>query len=160
MNKNKDIRIQSVYRRERPAVTVYECKPRPAQQQFKQAANINCIMERFNKTGVLGSGRATNTTKPQYGDFSNSNMSMIDMQNRVLQAQASFQMLPAKIRKRFNGNPSEFYAFMENMDENRKEAEELGLIKKPKEQVKNVQADPQKMPDPEKTPVKKQEEKR
>jgi len=53
----------------------------------------------------------------------------MQVQNQLLQAQADFMDLPAKIRQRFNNNPAELIAFLQSPS-NVDEAVELGLMEK------------------------------
>nr|QJB18865.1 MAG: internal scaffolding protein [Microvirus sp.] len=91
------------------------------QQQFKEEADINTIVNRFLKTGVL----PTPTTFPQYVDFEG----VFDYQsamNLVRAADESFMRMDAKVRARFNNSPQEFLEFFAN-PENVDEAMRLGL---------------------------------
>jgi phage internal scaffolding protein len=49
--------------------------------------------------------------------------------NRVIAAQDEFEALPAQIRARFDNDPANLIEFLEN-ENNRPEAEELGLVEK------------------------------
>lgn len=104
-------------------------EPTMAQQQFKDEADINTIMERFGRTGEL----VAPVRVPEYGDFSQ----VVDYHsamNAVRSAQEGFMAMPANIRARFNNDPGRFVDFV--MDEgNRAEAIALGLIEKPAEPV-------------------------
>lgn len=91
------------------------------QQQFKEEADINTIVNRFLKTGVL----PTPTSFPQYVDFEG----VFDYQsamNLVRAADESFMRMDAKVRARFNNSPQEFLEFFAN-PENAQEAIRLGL---------------------------------
>jgi phage internal scaffolding protein len=91
------------------------------QQQFKEEADINTIVNRFLKTGVL----PTPNTFPQYVDFEG----VFDYQsamNLVRAADESFMRMDAKLRSRFNNSPQEFLEFFAN-PENAQEAIRLGL---------------------------------
>lgn len=91
------------------------------QQQFAEEADINTIVNRFLKTGVL----PTPTTFPQYVDFEG----VFDYQsamNLVRAADESFLRMDAKVRARFNNSPQEFLEFFAN-PENVQEAIRLGL---------------------------------
>jgi phage internal scaffolding protein len=91
------------------------------QQQFKEEADINTIVNRFLKTGVL----PTPTNFPQYVDFEG----VFDYQsamNLVRAADESFMRMDAKLRSRFNNSPQEFLEFFAN-PENSQEAIRLGL---------------------------------
>lgn len=91
------------------------------QQQFADEADINTIVNRFLKTGVL----PTPNTFPQYVDFEG----VFDYQsamNLVRAADESFLRMDAKVRARFNNSPQEFLEFFAN-PENTQEAIRLGL---------------------------------
>jgi phage internal scaffolding protein len=91
------------------------------QQQFADEADINTIVNRFLKTGVL----PTPNTFPQYVDFEG----VFDYQsamNLVRAADESFLRMDAKVRARFNNSPQEFLEFFAN-PENVQEAIRLGL---------------------------------
>jgi phage internal scaffolding protein len=96
------------------------------QQQFKEEADINTIVNRFLKTGVL----PTPNTFPQYVDFEG----VFDYQsamNLVRAADESFMRMDAKVRSRFNNSPQEFLEFFAD-PANAEEAIRLGLaIPKP-----------------------------
>jgi len=91
------------------------------QQQFKEEADINTIVNRFLKTGVL----PTPNTFPQYVDFEG----VFDYQsamNLVRAADESFMRMDSKVRQRFNNSPQEFLEFFAN-PANTEEASRLGL---------------------------------
>lgn len=99
-----------------------EClDPSLTQQQFKEEADINTIVNRFLKSGVLPSP----VNMPQYVDYEG----VFDFQsamNVVRQADENFMRLDAKVRARFNNSPQEFLEFFAN-PENTDEAIRLGL---------------------------------
>jgi len=91
------------------------------QQQFKDEADINTIVDRFMKSGVM----PTPTNMPQYVDYEG----VFDFQsamNAVRAADENFMRMDAKIRARFNNSPQEFLEFFGN-PENTQEAIRLGL---------------------------------
>ncbi len=91
------------------------------QQQFKEEADINTIVDRFMKSGVL----PTPVNMPQFVDYEG----VFDFQsamNVVRQADENFMRLDAKLRARFNNSPQEFLEFFSNA-ENIPEAIRLGL---------------------------------
>lgn len=92
-------------------------------QAFHDECTISKIVERAEKTGdfsrLMDDGRAL------YGDFSN----VPDYQealNLVARAEEQFAGLSAQVRDRFNNEPAEFLAFMED-PKNASEAIRLGL---------------------------------
>ena len=91
------------------------------QQQFKEESDINTIVDRFMKSGVL----PTPVNMPQYIDYEG----VFDFQsamNIVRQADENFMRMDAKVRARFNNSPQEFLEFFSN-PENVDEAIRLGL---------------------------------
>ena len=91
------------------------------QQQFKEEADINTIVDRFLRSGVLPNA----VNMPQYVDYEG----VFDFQsamNTVRQADENFMRLDAKVRARFNNSPQEFLEFFAN-PENSDEAIRLGL---------------------------------
>ncbi len=101
--------------------------PSLTQQQFKDECDINQIMDRYLRTGVL-SDPLDNRGTPKYGDYADLGNYM-DHMNKVVEANEMFEALPASIRKRFNNNPGDLIDFVMN-ENNRVEAEMLGLIEK------------------------------
>jgi phage internal scaffolding protein len=99
-------------------------EPSLAQQHYKEECDINTILERFNITGLL----PESPLSPRYGDFSGIGDYHTAL-NRVIAAQDEFEALPAQIRARFENDPSKLIEFLEN-ENNRPEAEELGLVEK------------------------------
>lgn len=91
-------------------------------QSFKNECDINRIMARYTKTGVI---EHLNRNKPEYGfapevDFRQA-LELID------KASDMFDKLPAKIRAKFDNDPGKFLGFVEN-PENRSEAALMGLL--------------------------------
>jgi phage internal scaffolding protein len=95
--------------------------PSLTQQQFAEEADINTIVDRFLRSGVM----PTPTQMPQYVDYEG----VFDFQsamNVVRAADENFMRLDAKVRSRFNNSPQEFLEFFANPD-NQDEAIRLGL---------------------------------
>ena len=108
--------------RKRNRVTLKFTEPSMTQQNFKDECNINSIMKRYEKTGILShvSGKT-----PIHGDFSD----IPDYQatlNKITEAGEAFASLPAAVRRRFNDNPAEFVEFCVN-PENGADLVEMGL---------------------------------
>lgn len=90
---------------------------------FAEECDINSIMAKYQKYGVIDAVQKTNG---QFGDFANVDDYHSAM-NAVVDAQERFEMLPAKLRKRFGNDPAELLAFLAD-PENVEEAVKLGLI--------------------------------
>lgn len=103
------------------------------QQQFKDETNVSNIVKRFNRTGQLPRGR--NDTG-QYIDISNVG-DYTEMFNRVQKVQKAFMKIPSDIRTRFRNNPQNLIDFLGD-ENNREEAQELGLIPKPPKETKKT----------------------
>lgn len=97
----------------------------PAQQQFKDDADLNSIMKKFQKTQSLEHVKIYET---EYGFASPTDYHQ--SLNTVLKAEAMFNELPSTVRNRFSNNPAEFLEFVQN-PENKSEAEQLGLTTVP-----------------------------
>ncbi|QCQ85075.1 internal scaffolding protein [Blackfly microvirus SF02] len=95
-------------------------------QSFKDDCDINNIMRKYERTGVLDH---TAMSVPQYGEYMGS-MSYQDSLNAILYAQDQFAALPADLRARFGNDPAELLSFMED-SANLDEAVKLGLVQKP-----------------------------
>ena len=96
-----------------------------AQQQFRDECDINTILEKFGVTGMV----PTNVRQPLREDF----VEAMDYQsalNALMEAEASFMEMPAKLRAEFDNDPGKFIDFFER-EENRDRAIQLGLINKP-----------------------------
>ena len=96
------------------------------QQHFKDETDINNILRQFNITGLL----PESPLSPRYGDFTG----IVDYHsalNSVIAAEDGFMELPAMLRARFNNDPAQLIDFL-NDENNRSEAEKLGLLEIPK----------------------------
>lgn len=94
-------------------------------QEFEHECNINNIMSKYQKTGVVD-----HITKhsPFYGDYD-----PIDFQsalNTIKEGEAMFAELPSAARKFFSNDPAEFMSFVQD-PENIDKLVELGLATKP-----------------------------
>ena len=101
-------------------------EPTLAQQHFKDECDINNILRQFNVTGMLPEAPLS----PRYGDFTGITDYHSAM-NAVIAAEDGFMELPAQIRARFQNDPAQLIEFL-NDENNRSEAEKLGLLDTPK----------------------------
>lgn len=79
-------------------------------QSFKDECDINNVMSKWQRTGVL---QHTPIAVPRYEDVSAYD-SYHDALNMVIQANESFDSLPSKVRARFANDPAEFLAFCDD----------------------------------------------
>lgn len=107
-------------------------------QAFKDECDINVIMRRYVKTGVVSHG----VLEPGSYGFAPS-FSFHDAMNSIRAAEEAFADLPAAVRKRFRNDPGEFLEFAEN-PENLEEMRKLGLAEPapPKEATGDPGAEP------------------
>lgn len=100
-------------------------KPSRAKQSFKNECDINHIMKKYEKTGVVEHAARY---AGEYGDFTGAS----DYQEAIEKLQAAdeaFMSLPATIRKRFDNSAGKYFDFVQN-PANLAEMRELGLAVK------------------------------
>lgn len=103
-------------------------------QSFAKEADINNIMSKYKKTGVLVDPLLINSTRmPRFGDFSDLKDYSVVF-NRIQEAQSDFMTLPASTRAKFNNNVEECLAFIADPN-NKKDCIKLQLIPKPADEV-------------------------
>lgn len=115
--------IRSAYSDPVKVALVFPAQGR-TKQSFKAECDINNIMAKYQKTGLV---EFVNKHQPQYGDVTG-----FDFQasmNQVIAAQAMFDALPSSVRKRFHNDPAEFVAFMDD-ESQLEESYRLGLREK------------------------------
>lgn len=112
-------------------VTTTFRKPSRTKQEFKEDADINVIMRRFAKTGVLPQMQHQT---PRYVDAAE----MPDLQTAlhiIQDAQKHFMSLPANVRKEFDNDPMKYVEFAQK-PENIEKLREWGLAPKPEPEPK------------------------
>lgn len=95
-------------------------------QSFAREADINNIMMRASKTGLLVDPSVVSNRRPNFGDFSD----VVDFQsivNRIRSVEGAFMMLSAKIRSKFDNDAGKLLDFVAD-PVNAKEAVDLGLL--------------------------------
>lgn len=93
-----------------------------AKQSFAEEVDINTIVRRFGLDGELPVG----VRMPTYGDFSGVDDFQTAM-HAVMDAKASFERMPAKVRARFDNDPARFVDFCSD-DRNAEEVARMGLV--------------------------------
>lgn len=94
-------------------------------QSFKAECDINNIMRKFEKTGLI---EHQARFQGRYGDFTNLPQSYHEAVNQVLEAEEMFMTLPAKVRAHFDNDPGSFLAAVDD-PARREELVELGLLR-------------------------------
>lgn len=106
--------------------------PSATLQSFKNDADINCIIARYENTGVLVDPTVPVSRTPEFGDFSD----MPDYQtaqNVIIAARNAFYTLSSNIRERFNNDPAAYFEFVRSLKEGSEEFDEaiaLGIVNK------------------------------
>lgn len=100
--------------------------PSLAKQAMRDECDINNIVKRFEKTGVI---EHVNSVQGQYGDFV-AVQTYQESLNQVLAAQEAFMSLPSSIRARFENDPEKFFEFATN-EANTDELIQMGLVEPP-----------------------------
>lgn len=88
-------------------------------QEFAADCDINVIMARYEKTGVISH---MSPRKPMYVDFSEMPDSLQDALSMLEEAKSSFMTLPASVRAEFENDPVSFVTFAadpKNLDQMR-----------------------------------------
>ena len=96
--------------------------PSLTRQEFADECDINILMDKYEKTGIISH---VNPRNPQYLDLSD----VPDLQtaHQIIQTAASeFMALPAKVRREFDNDPMKFVEFGQNPD-NIEKMREWGL---------------------------------
>ena len=99
-----------------------KCSPGRVKQAFKDECDINAIMARYNRTGILPQSRIG----ALYGDVS-ALTSYQDGLDLVARIDDAFAALPSAVRARFGNSPENLLDFLgdkRNLDE----AVRLGLV--------------------------------
>lgn len=94
-----------------------------AKQSFKDECDINTIMAKYIRSGVLD---FVAKHEPRYGDCTGQDFQEAKL--LVAGAMSMFQDLPAAVRARFDNDPGAFLDFIDDPD-SREEARELGLLR-------------------------------
>lgn len=119
------------------------------QQSFKAECDINTIMARYQKTGLL---EHVSRYQGRYEDVAES-MDYQSALNVVMAAEEAFASLPSSIRARFENDPGQFLAFVEDPG-NEDEMVDLGLKRRLNEpeasqEEPHTQDDPEPVDEPE-----------
>lgn len=94
---------------------VIDTGPSLTKQAMGRESNINFIMDKYQKTGMLN---FVNNADPQYMDVQG--IDFHDAMNLVNEASETFASLPSSVRKKFKNDPREFLDWVHdpaNLDE-------------------------------------------
>lgn len=103
-------------------------------QSFRQQCDVNTIVEKARKTGLV---THLNAKKPMYMDVGNvpDYQTALDIVNK---ADSQFSALSAKVRERFGNDPAKMLVFLSD-PANSEEAIKLGLVERKVVPVEKIQ---------------------
>lgn len=111
--------------------------PSLTQQSAKDDCDINVILSRMAR----GVEPPLSDRQPVFADVTASPDSYHEAMNIVIAAQEAFGSLDAKVRARFDNDPAQVLAFLDD-DANRDEAIKLGLIPQPESSSEDLSTPP------------------
>lgn len=98
--------------------------PSMTEQFHRDDCDVNVILKRYMKTGVLPTSQKT----PVFGDFSGTPQDYASAVQLLDDARERFASLPSSIRERFGNDPLQLLQFLDDPS-NAGEAVKLGLLK-------------------------------
>lgn len=82
--------------------------PSLTRQEFAEDCDINTLMARYEKTGVINH---FNNAQPRYIDLTDKPADLQDALNILAEAKDAFMRLPALTRREFDNDPAKFVDF-------------------------------------------------
>lgn len=110
----------------RRKVSIKFTQPSLTKQSFAKEADINNIMSKYEKTGIV---EHVMSSPGQFGDFSEP-LDYQEALNKINAAQSLFDALPAQVRQKFENDPALFLEFAQN-PENYDKLVSMGLAVAP-----------------------------
>lgn len=120
-----------------------ECANGRTKQEFKDECDLNVLMRKYEKTGVLPTGRMS---APRYVDAFDLPSYQESLQI-MADAERAFMSLPARVRGEFDNDPEKFVAFAQD-EKNVDKLREWGLAKPPEPAPEPVQVEVVNQPAP------------
>jgi phage internal scaffolding protein len=131
-NSEPQPRFKSTFERNR-VITDYSSQPSLTKSEFKDECDINNVVKRALRTGVLpGVDR-----EALYGDFSQVE-DYATAQIKIAEAKSEFEQLPSGIKEKFDNDVANLLDFVDD-PENEAEAIKLGLLPEQVEQIKEIE---------------------
>lgn len=107
---------------EKPTI---DCGPGLTKQSHKNDSDINLIMSKYKKTGVIN---FVNNRQAEYMEVPDTDFQTA--MNTITEANQMFAEMPAALRKKFGNDPGNFLSFVHD-PKNLDEIYELGLVEPP-----------------------------
>lgn len=98
-------------------------QPSMTKQSHKKECDINQIMAKYQKSGVV---THVKTHGLHYGEYDA--IDFTDAMNTIAEGQSMFAELPSQARKKFDNDPAKFMEYVNN-PENQEHLYELGLAR-------------------------------
>lgn len=114
-----------------PSVNLTFTKPSLTEQSHRKECNINCIIDRYKRTGVLGT--IEQTRDMFYGDFANVG-TFHEAQNLLAESREKFMALPSNVREAFGNDVTKFLDALRDNSQIGKLID-LGIVKKVAENI-------------------------
>lgn len=117
---------------DRPEVSFDPTDPKSVSvtnQSDKDSSDINLIMKRYEKTGMISDLLTGQQRQPQYGDFSDVG-DYHAIKSNIARVEQAFDAYPASLREYFGNDPANLINFLADPN-NDGEAIKLGLKPKP-----------------------------
>lgn len=96
----------------RKLVQTQNDEPSMTQQSFKEQCDVNNIMAKYQKTGVIDH---INVYEGHYGDVDGTTFT--EAMQTVANAQTMFMDLPSRAREAFDHDPAKFLDYVNNLEE-------------------------------------------
>ncbi|AXL14771.1 internal scaffolding protein [Microviridae sp.] len=97
--------------------------PGLTKQSHKNECDINQIMARYQKTGVLEHAKAH---QGSYGEITSE--TFLSAHQTIARAKSMFETLPSSLRERFENRPENYFDFVQDPD-NTTELVKMGLVR-------------------------------
>lgn len=97
--------------------------PTRTQQHLKEKVNVNSIIAKYRKTGLIDHVRKNPGVYLELTELPDYQTAM----ETIVRAQSTFETIPANLRLRFNNDPKMLIDFLSD-DKNYEEASKLGLV--------------------------------
>jgi len=104
-----------------------ECTEPGADQSFARESDINTIMARYQKTGMIVN---VNKRTPFWGDVTMAPTDLIEAQEILVASKTAFEQLPSMLRAMFNNSPTELLRWLDD-PANTEQATKWGLLVAP-----------------------------
>lgn len=110
---------------EHARIAIKFTEPTLAKQADKESVDMNNIIAKFAKTGLIDH---QNVHQGDYGEYA-----VLDYQealNLVIEAREMFETLPSQMRRQFDNDPGKFIDYVEDPN-NRESLYDMGLARRP-----------------------------